>query len=371
MSWTTYRHRADAYLDEALDVTGKRIRASQWLMDNTEWDLMATVWVSVDRTQHCLSNYIAPDHPDYPKNKDTAIGRKVADVFRQLDDAIGSFVSRARPDDLILFISDHGFQSCTRAVHMDHLLKQLGYLEFSASNVVFGPMQWGPVRNLARKVYDLLGLHGKVSLPQSVNWSKTKAFTTIRSTGEGVSINLAGRDVDGVVDPADYDRVRGELIDRLGSFVDPKTGRTPVKAIYPREEVFKGRFAEQAPDILMEPAEGYSLTHAKSAIEDADWVSGDHRIEGTIVAVGPNVKPFEQPPRLIDLAPTILAALDAPAAVQPTGRVLHEVVGGEASMTARESTTAIPGMGEREETTVSDTEADEMEEHLRGLGYLE
>ena len=38
-----------------------------------------------------------------------------------------------------------------------------------------------------------MGLHGKISLPQSVNWSKTKAFTTIRPTGEGVSINLAGR----------------------------------------------------------------------------------------------------------------------------------------------------------------------------------
>ncbi|HJS26550.1 MAG TPA: hypothetical protein VJ913_05430 [Actinomycetota bacterium] len=71
---------------------------------------------------------------------------------------------------------------------MDHLLKKLGFLEFSASNVVFGPMQWGPVRKLARKAYDKLGLHGKVSLPQSVNWSKTKAFTTIRSTGEGVSV---------------------------------------------------------------------------------------------------------------------------------------------------------------------------------------
>ena len=35
-----------------------------------------------------------------------------------------------------------------------------------------------------------------MSLPQSVNWSKTKAFTTIRSTGEGVSINLAGREPD-------------------------------------------------------------------------------------------------------------------------------------------------------------------------------
>ncbi len=61
-------------------------------MDNTEWDLMASVWVSIDRTQHCLSNYIAPDHPDYVKNKDTRIGKKVADIFRQTDDAIGSFV---------------------------------------------------------------------------------------------------------------------------------------------------------------------------------------------------------------------------------------------------------------------------------------
>jgi hypothetical protein len=33
---------------------------------------------------------------------------------------------------------------------MDHLLKKLGFLEFSASNVVFGPMQWGPVRKLAQ-----------------------------------------------------------------------------------------------------------------------------------------------------------------------------------------------------------------------------
>ncbi len=50
-----------------------------------------------------------------------------------------SFVSRTRPDDMILFISDHGFQSVTRTIHMDHLLKQFGFLEFSASNVVFGP----------------------------------------------------------------------------------------------------------------------------------------------------------------------------------------------------------------------------------------
>ena len=156
----------------------------------------------------------------------------------------------------------------------------------------------------------------------------------------------------------------------MGSFVDPKTGKTPVKEIYKREEIFKGRFADTAPDILMVPNEGYSLTHAKTALEDADWVSGDHRIEGTIVAVGPDVKPFEAPPALIDIAPTLVAALGAPTAVQPTGRVLHEIVGSSAELVSREDSSAIPGMGANE-AQVSDTEADEMEEHLRGLGYIE
>ena len=259
---------------------------------------------------------------------------------------------------------------------MDRLLKEFGYLDFSASNVVFGPMQWGPVRKVARKVYDTLGLHGKVALPQSVNWSKTKAFTTIRSTGEGVSINLAGsRASTASSTPPTTRRSATRSWTALAGFVDPKTGKKPVKAIYKREEIFKGRYADTAPDILMVPAEGYSLTHAKAAYEDADWVSGDHRIEGTIVAVGPNVKPFEQPPALIDMAPTIVAALDAPTAVKPTGRVLHEIVGTEAKLTEREAAevssagSGIPGMGN--EGQVTDTEADEMEEHLRGLGYIE
>jgi predicted AlkP superfamily phosphohydrolase/phosphomutase len=157
-------------------------------------------------------------------------------------------------------------------------------------------------------------------------------------------------------------------MDRLANFVDPKTGKRPIKEIAKREEVFKGKFADQAPDIMMVPNEGYSLTHAKSSIEDADWVSGDHRLEGVIVAAGPHVRPFEQRPALIDMAPTFVAALGAPTAVTPTGRVLHELLGEGQGMTSREVS---PQEAASAEPTVSDTEADEMEEHLRGLGYLE
>jgi predicted AlkP superfamily phosphohydrolase/phosphomutase len=368
MSWTTFRNKPDAYLEDALDVTSKRIKANEWMMDNTDWDFAMSVWVSVDRTQHCLSNYVGPDHPDYPKMSKTQRYNKVVDVYRQLDESIGTMVSRTRDDDTILFISDHGFQSCSRALNMDQLLGKLGYLEFAASNVIYGPMQWGPMRTAARKVYDLFGLHGKVSLTQPVNWSKTRAYTSIRTTGEGVSINLAGREPDGTVDPADFEKVRDDLMDRLANFVDPDTGRKPVKAIFRREEVFKGKYADSAPDILMEPAEQYSLTHAKSPVEKATWLAGDHRSEGVMVAVGPNVKPFEEQPLLIDLAPTILAALEAPTGVQHTGRVLHEVVG---SATVKEDASVSSASSAETETIVTDTEADEMEEHLRGLGYLE
>ena len=74
------------------------------------------------------------------------------------------------------------------------------------------------------------------------------------------------------------------------------------------------------------------------------------------------------------MAPTLVAALDAPTAVKPTGRVLHEIVGTGAwssvrSPRSRRPAPAIPGMGN--EAKVTDTEADEMEEHLRGLGYIE
>jgi hypothetical protein len=49
--------------------------------------------------------------------------------------------------------------------------------------------------------------------------------------------------------------------------------------------------------------------------------------------------------------------------------VLHEVVGAEAAVKAGEQVEFVQSSSD--EPTVSDTEADEMEEHLRGLGYLE
>ena len=94
-------------------------------------------------------------------------------------------------------------------------------------------------------------------------------------------------------------------------------------------------------------------------------------MEGVIVAAGPTVTgdAFDgEGPQLIDIAPTLLAAVDAPASVAHTGRVLRQVVGAEAMVRAGEA--AAPDQAAPEDA-VTETEAGEMEEHLRGLGYLE
>jgi predicted AlkP superfamily phosphohydrolase/phosphomutase len=369
-SWVTFRNRPEPLLEEADRFIRARQRACEHLLDTSDWQVACLVFVETDRIQHCLSKYISSDHPEYAGLSTTAIAEKVRDVYRLLDQCLGRLVARTRPEDLVLFMSDHGMQSCTGAVNMDRLLERLGFLEFSASNAVLGPMQWGPVRTVARKAYDLLGLHGRVSLPQSVSWSKTKAYTSVRSTGEGISVNLAGRESRGIVDPADFEKLRDQVAEAVSSFVDPRTGQNPVGRAWRREEVFKGKYSANAPDLILEPAPLYSLTHARAAVEPADWLSGDHRVDGVLAAAGGQVDPssFPDTARLVDLAPTILAAVGAPASVRHSGAVLTSIVGGELAVASNEaepdnSTSAPEGLDE--------TEAEEVEEHLRGLGYLE
>jgi predicted AlkP superfamily phosphohydrolase/phosphomutase len=371
-SWVTFRNRPEPLLEEAEWFIRARQKACEHLLDTSDWHVAALIFVETDRIQHCLSRYISPDHPDYPELSATPLAEKVRDMYRLLDECLGRLVGRTTPEDLVLFMSDHGMQSCTGAVNMDRLLEQLGFLEFSASNAVLGPMQWGPFRAFARRVYDLLGLHGKVALPQSVNWSKSRAYTSVRSTGEGISVNLAGREPDGVVDPADFESVRERLAEAVASFVDPRTGRLPVAKVWRREELFKGRYAAEAPDLLVEPSPLYSLTHARLAVEPADWLSGDHRVDGVLAAAGGHVEAsgFPEAPRLVDLAPTILAAVGAPASVRHSGAALSALAGGELAVGASE-VDEVPGTATADRGGLDDTEAEEVEEHLRGLGYLE
>jgi len=371
MSWTTFRNRPEAFLKECADITAKRQRTFEYLLDTTDWDFGVVVYVSTDRIQHCLMEYVSPDHPEYGRLKDSPVARQTRAVYRQLDDGLAELLSRTTEDDLVIFMSDHGHQPCTRTCTMDRILKYLGYLEFGRGSFAFNLIRWGPGRRIARRIYDTLKLHGKVSIPASpIEWSKTRAYTSVVSTGEGVSVNLKGREPNGTVEQRDYEKVRDEVAEALGAFRDPETGAGPIGKIYRKEEVLKGRFLDTAPDLLLVPAPLYSLTHARTMVEKADWLSGDHRLEGVVVAAGPQVTtgPLRETVELIDLAPTALATLGVPSAIERDGKVISQFVGRDVALEVAAGGAAAGGPAS---SGLTSDEESEIEEHLRGLGYVE
>jgi predicted AlkP superfamily phosphohydrolase/phosphomutase len=184
-------------------------------------------------------------------------------------------------------------------------------------------------------------------------------------------VNLKGREPNGIVEQGDYDKVRDEVAASLASFRDPDTGDPPVRKVLRKEEVLKGRFLDAAPDLLLVPAPGYSLTHARTMIEPADWLSGDHRLEGVVVATGSGVTagPLKEGAELIDLGPTSLAALGVPSATPRDGKVLPSLVGEGVKLDVlADDREAGP---EQDGTGLTSDEEGEIEEHLRGLGYVE
>ena len=175
------------------------------------------------------------------------------------------------------------------------MLEHRGFLRFGAGSTLVNLLSWGRVRSVARVVYDRLGLHGRVAVPTPpIDWARTTAYTSVVSTGEGVSVNLTGREPEGTVSRADYERVRDEVAQALLEFTDDR-GEHPVGAVLRKEEVLSGPYLDRAPDLLLQAAPLYSLSHARRMVEDADWLSGDHRPEGVYVMAGPGIEPGAGP----------------------------------------------------------------------------
>jgi len=164
-SWTTFRNRPLDLVADVEKVTTARAEAVRRLMDEHPWDVACAVFVSPDRIQHCLLEYVHPGHPDHARAAASPVAERVRDVYRLLDRELGTLVERTDEGDLVMLMSDHGHQPVTRALNMNRLLEQLGFLTLGRGSGLVSLLAWGRARSLARKVYDRLGLHGRVAVP--------------------------------------------------------------------------------------------------------------------------------------------------------------------------------------------------------------
>jgi predicted AlkP superfamily phosphohydrolase/phosphomutase len=233
-----------------------------------DWRVLMALFSTTDRVQHMMYQYYDEEHPLYDAAEAAktfaffgeTITRKEAipAVYKQMDRILGKVLDEhLGPDDTLLVCSDHGFQSFRRQFNVNNFLAEKGYLK---------------TKPLTASNDDGLSF---------VDWSGTKAY----GIGLGfIYLNLAGREPQGIVAPADADALVAQIKTDLLAYQDPKTGLFACKDVYVVKEVHQGPYLDQEADLIC----GFAPTYRVSWCSAFGGLYVDKNAEGAYVA-GPTI----------------------------------------------------------------------------------
>ena len=276
------------------------------LEDEPDWDLFVAAIETTDRVQHMMWRLIDPTHPMYDAALAAKYGDAIEKIYERADDLVGRLRAKLPPDVVFIVMSDHGFHSFRRGVNLNTWLVQNGYMSFEG-------------QESGKKT--LADLFGRGRFFEGVDWSRTKAY----AVGLGqIYFNLKGREGKGIVSPgAEYRALQEEIRSKLLTLTDPKDGQRVFRDIYRRDDIYKGEYIQNAPDLQVGFNDGYrvgwqdtlgGVTHAVIEDNDRKW-SGDHCATATEISGGVlfmNRKIAADHPGIMDLAPTVLKLLGVP-----------------------------------------------------------
>lgn len=289
-----------AFLAQCDDVLRERRAMMHHELERLDHGFFYCLYDTPDRIQHMFWRFTEPEHP---ANRGVAPPAEMAGVieshYRACDAIVGEALEYADERTLFVVASDHGFNAFRRQLHVNAWLQRRGYLSLQAG------VEPGAAAG------DLL---------QHVDWSRTRAYALGLA---GVFLNLRGREAEGIVPAAEADALKSGIARELAELQDPDGGARVVSSVRGRESVYAGPYLEEAPDLLVSCMPGYRISSATALggvpaqlVEDnlERW-SGDHVVEPAAVpgVLFANRALRTDSPRIIDLAPTILDALGAPA----------------------------------------------------------
>jgi hypothetical protein len=112
------------------------------------------------------------------------------------------------------------------------------------------------------------------------------------------------------------------------------TGEPLVEHVYERDELYHGPYAHLAPDLTVVLTDwryrtiGLHDFTTNKLISPAFGPTGDHRMDGILVASGPAFRIGATPrdAELLDIAPTVLHLLGLPVPEDMDGRILAELL---------------------------------------------
>jgi predicted AlkP superfamily phosphohydrolase/phosphomutase len=327
--------KKDWLKDEIYDMSRKHFDVVRHMLREPDWDYLQFVEIGLDRLQHGFWKYHDPAHVLHePGNPYQEV---INDYYLYLDDEIGRIFDLLTEDTNILVMSDHGSQRLDGGFCVNEWLIREGLLVLNEY-----PKEITPFSKL------------------SVNWEKTRVWS------EGgyyarVFFNVKGREPNGVIEKADYERFREEIKAKFEALLDDK-GQPLNSLVFRPDEIYR-TVRNIAPDLIVHfgglywrsiGGVGYPGLH----IQENDTGPDDcnHAQHGSFILAASNspLRGEVEGAHIMDMSPTLLelGGYDVPASMQ--GK----------SLVAGKSLSAIPdnGLSADQEAIIRD--------RLSGLGYI-
>jgi predicted AlkP superfamily phosphohydrolase/phosphomutase len=281
----------EAFLEQMTEVLQEKRSMLEFEYSRFDNGVFFVYFESSDIVQHMFWRYIDEEHPLYKEDAPSMYKTIIESWYRRMDDTLGSVMSKMRDEDVLIVMSDHGFNTFRRTVHINSWLRQHGYLKLVDPDAESG-----------------------AELLDDIDWENTKAY----SIGfGGIFINQIGREAKGTVKPGrDTELLKEELVQKLKEWVDEKHDMSVVNRVYTREEIFWGPYVDETPDLYIGFNIGYRASWQTAIggvpavfIEDnlKKW-SGSHLFDPELL---PGIlfcseKIEKESPSIYDIAPTVL-----------------------------------------------------------------
>lgn len=393
------RGKVDNILNQLFDELEYKTRVNRYLMDNYDWDVLATHYWGTDRFQHELWHLLDESHPYFDRKEHNTYINRINEYWHAVDTTLGELFDAVGPETTVYMGSDHGFGPIKKFLCFNVWLIEEGLLVLKRDAMTRfkrALFKLGLTPDLAYRSAMKLGLaHLRLSVGVSnrsslmklanalmlslddVDWSRTKAFS--KGNYGQIYVNLKGREANGVVEPgAPYEQVMREVSDKLRQLIDPETRQPLIGPIWRREDLYTGPHIAESPDLQFLPSDmsnkplGTLDLTSNKFITPVYGNSGDHRMHGIFLGRGPELRRGAgvEGARIIDYAPTILHSFGVEVPADMDGRVLEEIFTDE-YMQQNPVRLTDAAFAETEKVgAMTDEESDEIRERLRGWGYL-
>jgi predicted AlkP superfamily phosphohydrolase/phosphomutase len=358
--WSTAIHDGGneaAVIDDLTAFLDQHLKTVLFLMSRCEWDLLIFDLMATDRLGHELWHVWDLTHRAARgrERQLAALRPKLLEFWKTLDRGVGAIHDKLPADASLLMMSDHGFGPIEWYVNFNVWLLDQGFIALDDSAYVkqkYWCYRHGVTPEWIYNVMSRLGLAGhRVSrfrgkqssaldrLGESVflsrrhiDWSRTRAYS--QGNFGQIFLNLKGRQPRGCVAPEDARPLLSDLKAGLMEILHPETGQPLLERVCEREELYHGPYAHLAPDLTVVLNDwryrtiGLHDFTTHKVISPAFGPTGDHRMEGILIAAGPAFRAGASPRQadLLDIAPTVLHLLGVSVPDDMDGRVLTELL---------------------------------------------